>query len=92
MSRLKIYKYFYLLFEKLYKKEHLKINHSDIKCHNCKEWFSISGIKYNHVYKDNSETDLCTCGQCEHTSEWLCMAGLFVEVNELKRSQEDEVK
>ena len=61
----------YLLSEKKYKEAHINKHHNDIKCPNCKMWFSVSGIKYNH--KHLPENDLfipVQCGQCGEISNW----------------------
>ena len=52
------------------KEEHLKVHRNDIRCPNCKEWFSISGEEHKHYVETNGCLYLCTCGKCNHTSHW----------------------
>lgn len=51
---------------------HLSIHHNDIKCPNCKEWFSISGL--DHKHKDDYDKEkgiyICECGKCGNVSFW----------------------
>lgn len=50
----------------------LNKNHNDIKCPNCNEWFSVSGIEHNHHNKYDEDNDFfrCKCGKCDYTSNW----------------------
>ena len=72
MNNLKarILKLLFLFAKKSYKKEHLRKTGNDIKCPNCKEWFSISGIQYEHKYQGREYGCSCTCGQCGYVSNW----------------------
>lgn len=63
----------YLWVRKAIKDHHLSIHHNDIRCDNCKEWFSISGVRFNHNYKNHDWGYEVKCGQCEHTSYWNCI-------------------
>jgi hypothetical protein len=45
-------------------------HHNDIKCVNCNEWYSISGVLYNHTLVDTTFGVKTVCGQCEHASYW----------------------
>lgn len=58
--------------------------YADIKCPNCEEWFSISGIDYKHIstkIKYNNNIILqCKCGKCQTTNYWnlsLCPAPII---------------
>jgi len=59
-------------FENHFRKVHLKRLGTDIKCPNCNEWFSVSGIKYKHHNAKSPDHDywICTCGQCGFKSNW----------------------
>ena len=56
--------------DKLYRKEHLKVHKNDIKCTNCNEWYSISGINHKHHIEDTEFGVKTSCGQCGNTSYW----------------------
>ena len=72
---IKLWKWLYTLSRKKVKQEHLNKYHCDIKCPNCNEWFSISGV--NHKHEHISEPDFgfhVRCGQCGHDSYWNAVA------------------
>lgn len=52
------------------REEHLAKWHNDIKCPNCNEWFSVSGIQYKHDQESIWFGCICTCGQCNYKSYW----------------------
>lgn len=55
-----------------FKTVHLNRVHTDMKCPNCNEWFSVSGIKYKHSLEKEPKHDfsICICGQCGFKSNW----------------------
>lgn len=57
------------------KELHLKKYGADIKCPNCNQWFSISGIgnKHEHVSKPEFGYHV-KCGACNHESYWNAVA------------------
>lgn len=62
-----------LWLEKKYKAKHMEIYKNDLKCPNCQEWMSISGLKGNHLSLDHVTVDGVEgikCGQCGHNSYW----------------------
>ena len=65
------WRWVYLLAEKKSKQIHLKRHGNDIKCPRCKEWFSVSGLKYNHTFgQENDLFIVVRCGQCGCVSNW----------------------
>lgn len=69
------------LWERVYKyskdkvkEAHLIKNGCDIKCPNCNEWFSVSGIEYKHTQESVWFGSSCICGQCNHKSYWNMIA------------------
>lgn len=68
----KLWSWLYKLSKKSIKRSILNRYHNDIKCPNCREWFSVSGVEYKHTHTRTPDTDLsaCTCGQCGYTSYW----------------------
>ena len=76
----------YLWSQKKIKESHLNRAGNDIKCPNCNEWFSVSGVKYKHKYESDDGLGYCTCGQCSHTSIWsynLAPFAVLVDENEV---------
>lgn len=68
---LKLWKWLYKLSERKIRDEHLSRYYNDIKCPNCKQWFSVSGKFYKH--KQDIMADWgssCECGNCGHISYW----------------------
>ena len=55
-----------------FRKIHLLRLNVDMQCPNCKEWFSVSGIKHKHSTERKPEQDftVCACGQCGFKSNW----------------------
>jgi len=49
---------------------HSRVYRNDIKCSNCNEWFSVSGVEYKHKLDYREELFVTTCGKCEHVSYW----------------------
>ena len=48
---------------------------ADIRCPGCKEWFSVSGIKYKHTYVEDIQWGCkVKCGQCGEVSNWNLVA------------------
>ena len=73
----RVFKIIYLWVRKAIKNRHLAARHNDIKCANCKEWFSISGIRFNHEYERHDWGYQVKCGQCGHVSYWNCECAPF---------------
>ena len=74
---MKIENYEYGFYSRMYlwiynkvRKAHLAKYKNDIKCTNCNEWYSISGLKYKHEYKSLDFGYSATCGQCGKTTYW----------------------
>ena len=81
----KIWYWLYKICLQEIKKCHMKIWNTDIKCPNCNEWFSVSGVmhKHEHVRKPNSDLSEVVCGQCGHHSFWSAhLAPCLVLVDE----------
>ena len=78
--KMKIYAWLFKKSKSMYKEEHLKHHHSDIKCPQCNEWFSISGIehKHNNSYIEDIDIYSCYCGKCGHTSYWNPNISMFL--------------
>ena len=79
MMNRKFYSKLYKWSKKKYREKHLDIHYNDIKCPNCKEWFSISGIENKHSYL-HPQPDFGShvkCGQCGHDSYWNLVAFPF---------------
>lgn len=73
----KFWKWLFKLSRDRFKEAHLDRHKNDIKCPNCNEWFSISGVDYKHEHLDpiNDECSTVKCGKCKHISNWnLCVA------------------
>ena len=76
MKRLKykIFKWLFIYSKNKIKESHLSLYHNDIKCDFCNEWFSISGVEYQHTYFDANYGDIevygTECGKCHNTSYW----------------------
>ena len=76
----------YLWSQGKVKENHLKKTGNDIKCPNCNEWFSVSGVKYKHKYENKNTLGYRTCGQCKHVSIWsynLAPVAILVDENEV---------
>jgi hypothetical protein len=72
---IRVWKWLHQFSEKKYKEAHLNKYHSDIKCPNCEEWFSISGIKHNHEAVSKPDWGFhVKCGLCKHESYWNAVA------------------
>ena len=58
--------------QEMIKDIHITKHYNDIKCPNCKEWFSISGVDYDHKndYDKEKEIYICECGKCGNVSFW----------------------
>lgn len=67
---IKLWKWLYKLSKRNVRNEHLDKYHVDIKCPNCKEWFSITGIDHEHKADLKEFGSAYTCGKCEHLSYW----------------------
>jgi C4-type Zn-finger protein len=68
---IKFWKWLYFLAKKKIKEAHLVKHHNDMKCPNCNEWHSISGLKYNHDFLERVDGIISTrCGQCQKVSYW----------------------
>lgn len=48
----------------------------DMRCPNCREWFSISGMEYQHEYitPEPEFGSTVKCGKCKHVSHWNLVA------------------
>lgn len=69
--------------DKLYRKEHLRVHKNDIKCPNCNEWYSLSGINHKHYIEDTEFGVKTSCGQCSYASFWnLEIAPVAILCNE----------
>lgn len=55
---------------KKHRKLHLSQHKNDIKCTNCNEWYSTSGIHHKHEIEDTDFGVKTKCGQCSHISYW----------------------
>lgn len=73
----KLWKWLFIKARSNFRSAHLNVYHNDIKCENCKNWFSISGIDHNHSYDNKDFGYSVTCGQCGHMSHWNCVAFPF---------------
>lgn len=70
-----LWKWLFNFSRKKFKEEHLKTYHNDIRCPNCREWFSISGIDHKHEYVSEPEWGVeVMCGKCKHLSYWNLVA------------------
>lgn len=67
-----LYRKLFLFAERQHKEQHMKQYGNDIKCDNCKGWFSTSSIKYKHEYVDPQPSFGChvRCGKCGQDSYW----------------------
>ena len=86
MNKYEIMKWLYIRAEKLFRAAHLEKYGNDIKCDGCNEWFSVSGIKYNHTnkYDEHKDVFICQCGQCGNISRWSpSIAPFLVRVDDL---------
>ena len=74
MSRLKFWGAVLEYATKHFKEAHLDEHHNDIKCPQCNEWFSVSGLKYKHEHREDLEFNrdlyVAECGQCGYISLW----------------------
>lgn len=55
---------------KKHQKLHLLKHKNDIRCTNCSEWYSTSGIFYKHHIEDTDFGVKTKCGQCSYISYW----------------------
>ena len=60
----------YLWSKSKIKENHLKHHKTDIKCPNCDEWYSVSGVEYNHKIETVEYGYSTICGQCGTKSYW----------------------
>lgn len=68
---IKLWSWLYKLSRREIEKSHLNRNYCDVKCPNCKEWFSISGVLHQHEHVSCPEFGYhLRCGQCNHESYW----------------------
>lgn len=74
---IKLWKWLYKLSKRKVREGHLSKYHADIKCPNCKEWFSITGIDHEHKVDLKEFGSACTCGNCGHLSYWNQVAFPF---------------
>lgn len=73
-----LWKWLFNFSRRKFKEEHLKVHKNDIKCPNCNEWYSISGIDHQHTYADAGDWGAATlCGKCGHLSYWNLVAFPF---------------
>lgn len=71
----KLWRWLFKYSRKRIKRSHIEKHHNDIKCPNCKEWFSISGIEYKHSTISQPDFGFhVKCGKCEHESYWNAVA------------------
>lgn len=56
------------------KEEHLKKHKNDIKCENCNEWYSVSGVEYKHEIGSFDYGYFTVCGKCGEKSYWNTVA------------------
>ena len=69
------WKWLYKLSKRKVKEAHLKTVGSDIKCPNCKQWFSVSGVEHKHSHMSEPEFGFhIKCGACGHESYWNAVA------------------
>ncbi len=75
----KLYAKLYLWAKQKYRDVHLDTYYNDIKCPNCNEWFSITGIQHKHQYVKPEPWFgyAVECGNCKHLSYWNCVAFPF---------------
>jgi hypothetical protein len=66
------------LFKKsrrLVRDNQLERTRCDIKCPNCREWFSVSAVDYKHEHVSQPEWGFhVKCGQCSYESYWNSVA------------------
>lgn len=81
---IKFWKWLFNFSRKKFMEEHLKIHHNDIKCINCHEWYSISGIDHKHeVVNDTDWGCSVRCGKCKKVSHYnLAIAPVAIRCNE----------
>lgn len=57
--------------KKMLREAHLRKHGNDIKCSRCNEWFSVSGVEYNHKFRQRpDDVYVVECGKCGHESFW----------------------
>lgn len=64
----------YLWSKRKVKEDHLKKHKNDIKCTNCNEWYSVSGVEYKHEIHPFDYGYLTVCGKCGEKSHWNTVA------------------
>lgn len=72
---MKFWKWLHKISKQKVKEQHLNKYHNDIKCPNCKEWFSISGVENKHECLSKPDFGFhVKCGKCSHQSYWNAVA------------------
>lgn len=72
---MKFWIWLYKYSKKIVKEKSMNKYRSDIKCPNCKEWFSISGVEHEHKHISEPEFGFhVKCGKCGHESYWNAVA------------------
>lgn len=72
---MKFWKWLYRLSRRKIMECHLEKHHNDIKCPNCRQWFSISGVDDKHEHVAEPEWGFSVkCGGCGHISHWNAVA------------------
>ncbi len=56
------------------KENHLKEKGADLKCPQCNEWLSVSGVDYKHQMFDEEFGAMVICGKCNGQSYWNMVA------------------
>lgn len=67
---IKFWKWLYKLSHRKIRDWHLNKYHTDIKCPNCNEWFSVTGQFHRHVQEPMDWGSSCSCGNCGYVSYW----------------------
>jgi hypothetical protein len=81
----KLTKWLYLKLKKQVRENHLKRHHNDIKCPNCKQWFSVTGVEGKHEREDVGDWGVkCKCGGCGYISHWNIVAFPFPALSDDK--------
>lgn len=66
-----MWKWLYNLSRDKLKELHIQKHKVDIKCSNCQEWYSISGVRYKHPPILDADWGYTTrCGQCKGYTHW----------------------
>jgi len=73
--RKKLYTLLYRWSRQKVRTHSLKKHGCDIKCPNCNEWFSVSGIDWKHEHVSEPDWGFhVRCGKCGHESYWNAVA------------------